>query len=193
MPSSAESRRKSRPKSSPSARPSRKAGAKPAPHDGSAEARLQGFIDKFDDRVAKLIRSARKKLRARFPAANELVYDNYNFLVIGYSPTERPSDTIAALTANAQGIGLAFPYVGASLPDPSGLLQGAGSSNRFIRLPSADVLDDSGVRSVIDAAEKIAKQPLAAKGKLIIRSVSAKQRPRREKAAPSAKKAGRGA
>jgi hypothetical protein len=29
-------------------------------------------------------------LRQRLPTANELVYDNYNFFVIGYSSTERP-------------------------------------------------------------------------------------------------------
>jgi len=67
------------------------------------------------------------------PTANELVYDNYNFFVIGYCSTERPSDCIASIAAAANGVGLSF-YRGASLPDPHGLLLGSGSQNRFVRL-----------------------------------------------------------
>ncbi len=43
---------------------------------------------------AATIRAVRRALRKRFPTATEIVYDNYNFFVIGYSPTERPSDSI---------------------------------------------------------------------------------------------------
>ena len=56
----------------------------------------------------------RRALRKRFPSANEIVYDNYNFFVIGYSPTERPSDTIVSLAAAANGVGLSF-YRGATV------------------------------------------------------------------------------
>jgi hypothetical protein len=64
-----------------------------APQVGaSGEDQLEIFIDKFDSKNAALIRSARKTLRERLPAANELVYDNYNFFVIGYCSTERQSD-----------------------------------------------------------------------------------------------------
>jgi hypothetical protein len=52
---------------------------------------------------------------ARFPTANELVHDNYNFFVIGYSPTERPSDAIVSMAARANGLGLCFIH-GAKLP-----------------------------------------------------------------------------
>jgi hypothetical protein len=54
------------------------------------EEQLDTFIDKFDAKNAALIRAVRKALRKRFPTANELVYDNYNFFVIGYCSTERP-------------------------------------------------------------------------------------------------------
>lgn len=62
----------------------------------AVERKLQGFINKFDPENAALIRTVRKELRKRLPAANELVYDNYNFFVIGYSSTERPSDCIGS-------------------------------------------------------------------------------------------------
>ena len=60
-----------------------------------AEQQLRSYIAKFEPKHQVLIRSVRKELRQRFPTANELVYDNYNFFVIGYCPTERPSDCIA--------------------------------------------------------------------------------------------------
>lgn len=129
--------------------------------------------------MAKRIRSVRAALRAMFPGAFELVYDNYNFFVIGYSATERPSDCIVSLAANAKGVGLSF-YYGATLPDPHGLLQGSGNQNRFIRLESAATLVRLEVRELIDAAVRQARTPLSAgAGRLVIRSVSAKQRPRR--------------
>ncbi len=148
------------------------------------EEQLKSFIDKFDPENQALIRSLRKALRKRFPTAHELVYDNYNFFVIGYSPTERPTDSIVSLVAGANGIGLAFPYCGARLPDPHKLLLGSGASNRFIRLPSAEILSRPEVEELIVAAIALGKAPLpeSGRGKLIIRSISAKQRPRRKSA-----------
>src|SRR5579872_7635134 len=80
--------------------------------DATSEEQLAGFIKKFDTKNAALIRSVRKALRKRLPTANELVYDNYNFFVIGYCSTERPSDCMVSLAANAKSIGLSF-YHGA--------------------------------------------------------------------------------
>jgi Domain of unknown function (DU1801) len=141
---------------------------------------VAGFIGKFSTDHQRVIRAARKALRQRFPTANELVYDNYNFFVIGYSPTERPSDTIVSLVAGANGVGLSF-YRGATLPDPHRRLLGSGTQNRFIRLPSAAVLREPEVVALMAAAVRQARAalPAAGRGRLIIRSVSAKQRPRR--------------
>ncbi len=147
----------------------------------TSEQQLAGFIEKFDSKNATLIRALRKALRKRLPTANELVYDNYNFFVIGYCSTERPSDCILSIAAAANGVGLSF-YYGATLPDPHGLLLGSGSQNRFIRLESAATLTRPEVEELIAAASGQAKVPLreSGKGKLIIRSISKKQKPRRK-------------
>jgi hypothetical protein len=147
----------------------------------SAEGQLNAFIEKFDAENRRLITSCRKALRKRFPTANELVYDNYNFFVIGYSPTERPSETIVSMAAGANGVGLCF-IQGARLADPKKILLGSGKQTRFIRLESAAVLNRPEVEELIAAAIAQSKTPLAAggRGQLIIRSVSAKQRPRRK-------------
>src|SRR5713226_4374970 len=145
-----------------------------------AERQLKSFIAKFEPKHQKLIRAVRKALRQRFPTAYELAYDNYNFFVIGYGSTERPSDAIVSMAAGANGIGLCFIH-GASLPDPHKLLLGSGNQTRFIRLESVDVLARPEVEALLAVAIGRAKTPLPASGRcrLIIRSVSAKQRPRR--------------
>ena len=127
----------------------------------------------------RLIRAVRRALRKRFPTANELVYDNYNFFVIGYSPTERPSDAIVSMAARANGVGLCF-IQGAKLPDPGKVLLGSGSQTRFIRVDSLEVLERPEVKALVAAAIAQARVPLqvGGRGKLLIRSVSAKQRPR---------------
>jgi hypothetical protein len=148
-----------------------------------AEEQLKRFVAKFDRKDQQLIRAVRKAVRARFPTANELVYDNYNFFVIGYSPTERPSDAIVSIAARADGVGLCFIH-GADLPDPKKLLLGSGNQTRFIRLESAAALARPEVEALVAAAIARSKARLPERGraKLIIRSVSAKQRPRRRAA-----------
>jgi len=155
---------------------------KPAKPSSSASPskQLADFIAKFDPKIAKQIRSSRQVLRKRYPSANELVYDNYNFFVIGFSTTLRPSDCMFSLAANAKGVGLSF-YYGSTLPDPHKILLGSGNQNRFVRLESAATLSEPAIKQLMDAAAAQAKPalPSTGKGQLIIRSVAAKQRPRR--------------
>ena len=119
-------------------------------------------------------------MRKRLPTALELVYDNYNFLAIGYSSTERASDCVVSLACGANGVSLSF-YYGATLPDPDGVLLGSGNQNRFVRLESARTLAEPAVERLIAAALAQAKTPMPASGKTrtIVKSISAKQRPRR--------------
>lgn len=149
----------------------------------SATAQLRNFIGKFDPVHQKLIRAVRKELRKRFPGAYELVYDNYNFFVIGYSTSEKSSDAVISLTANSSGVGLCF-IRGARLPDPDKILLGSGNQTRFIRLPAVNTLKARTVVRLLKAAESQSRIPFTKTdhGRVIVRSVSAKQRPRRKPA-----------
>lgn len=151
------------------------------PRPATVEKQLAKFIAKFEPANARLIRALRAELRGLLPAAIELVYDNYNFFVIGYSATERAADCVVSLAAAANGVGLSF-YYGATLADPDHLLLGSGKQNRFVRLPDVKTLRLPGVRSLIRAAVAQAKRPMPARGGgyTVIKSVSAKQRPRRK-------------
>jgi hypothetical protein len=145
------------------------------------ERQLAGFIAKFDPKTQTLLRAVRRSVRRLLPTANELVWDNYNFFVIGYSATERPSDSVVSIAAASNGVGLSF-YRGATLPDPRKILLGEGKQNRFLRLESARVLDRPEVRALVAAAVNQARVRFRARGRgaLIIRSVSKRQRPRRK-------------
>lgn len=146
----------------------------------SPNGQVASFIAKFDPNMAKRIRSCRSALRKRLPTANELVYDNYNFFVIGYGPTERPSHCIVSLVSDKHGVSLAFLY-GKGLPDPEKRLLGNGSQVRSVRLPSATTLSEPAIDALVQAAIDRARAPFATtgRGQTIVRSISAKQRPRR--------------
>jgi len=141
---------------------------------------VAGFIAKFDPAIAKLVRAARSELRRRFPTAVELVYDNYNALAIGYSPTEKTSHVWFSLAVYARGVSLYFMY-GRSLPDPEKLLQGSGKQGAFVRLDSLSVLDQPAVRALMDTAVRHGNPQFTTSGKgyTVVKSISAKQRPRR--------------
>ena len=148
-----------------------------------AEAALGAFVAKFDAANQRLIGDVRAAMRRRFPAAHELVYDNYNFFVIGYSATLRPSDAVLSIAASAKGVSVCFLH-GAALAAPSGLLSGAGKQTRFLRVASARDLDRAEGESLLAAAAESTEVPLrdGPPGTLVIRSVSGKQRARRKPA-----------
>lgn len=147
----------------------------------SAEEQLKGFIAKFEPKHQALIRSVRKALRKRFPSENELVYDYSKFFVIGCSPTERGSDSVIAIASGANRLRLCFNQ-GAKLPDPKKILLGSGKQTRFIWIDSPRTLRLPEVEALLKTAIDRAKAPFRPSGraKLIIKSISAKQRPRRK-------------
>ncbi|MFL6231024.1 MAG: hypothetical protein ACJ741_19790 [Pyrinomonadaceae bacterium] len=146
----------------------------------SPEARLEGFIDKYAPEVGAVARASLVKLRALVPGGFELVYDNYNALAVGFSPTERTSDAVLSIALYPRWVNLFF-LSGARLPDPRGLLKGDGKMVRSITLEDATDLDKPAVRALISHALKRADEPFDTKSprRLVIKSVSAKQRPRR--------------
>ena len=144
------------------------------------ERQLEKFVGKFDPGVAQLVRSARTALRKRMPGAIEQIYDNYNFLAIGFCTTERTSDCVVSLAAGAKGIVLSF-YHGAGLSDPHKILLGSGKQNRFIWLEDAKTLAQPAIKQLMGEAiaQAAAPMPDPDKGKVTIKSISAKQRSRR--------------
>ncbi len=147
---------------------------------GSPKQQLDSFLAKFTPEMAKFARRALVKMRKRLPNAIEMVYDNYNALVVGFAPNERPSDAIFSIVIFPRKVALCF-LQGAKLPDPHKRLRGSGNVVRNVRVEDISVFDDPQVVTLMDEALLRAKVRMDSKQKrrLVIRSISAKQRPRR--------------
>jgi len=145
-----------------------------------AQGRLDSFIDKFTPEVAALTRALLEKAKARIPGAQILVYDNYNALAIGFGRSEKAGEAILSLAVMPKWVTLCFLW-GKTLPDPHRLLKGEGSRVRHVRLHTPEAFDDPPIQALIAAALDRTDWPIdpAAPQRLIIKSISAKQRPRR--------------
>jgi hypothetical protein len=113
-------------------------------------------------------------MRKRYPTANELVYHYASSFVIGYSPTERGSDAVVALSFEAKAVRLVFNH-GPALPDPGKLLLGSGKQTRHIQIESPRTLTRPAVKALLDAAGDRARTALRAHGRarLILKPASA--------------------
>jgi hypothetical protein len=153
---------------------------KATPSARAVERQIATFVAKYTPEIATATRMSRARLQAVFPRGHEIVYDNYNALVFGYSPTERASDAIVSIAAYPRWVTLFFLH-GASLADPAALLTGNGKQVRGVKLESPADLDSPAIRALV-------KQAIAQRARefrdapaltTVVKSVSARQRPRR--------------
>jgi len=147
----------------------------------SPKAQLDSFLAKFTPEMAKSTKGVLAAMRKICPGAIELVYDNYNALAIGFATGERVKDVWFSIAVFPKWASLFF-FKTMPLKDPDKLLKGSGTTTRHIVLTEgAKTLASPGVRALIEQALAKAEHPFAAggKGRIVIKSVSAKQRPRR--------------
>lgn len=147
----------------------------------SAQQQLDAFLQKYSPEMAKLGHGAIRHLTRRLPGAICLAYDNYNALAVGFGRGTKASDVIISIAFYPRWATLFFMF-GASLPDPEGLLEGKGARIRSLRLANGlATLTSGAVDQLITAAVLQSGWKLSpgAKGELIIKSISPKQRPRR--------------
>lgn len=145
-----------------------------------AEAQLEAFLASYLPAVAALGRAAIKRLRVRFPSCDVLVYDNYQALAVGFSPDGKTRSAFMSVALYPRWVNLFF-LQGVGLPGPKGLLKGSGTTVRHIRLERAEDLDLPSIRALIAQAEANTVPLLDPQrnGLLVIKSISANQRPRR--------------
>ncbi|HEV2017637.1 MAG TPA: hypothetical protein VGQ98_04930 [Gemmatimonadaceae bacterium] len=145
---------------------------------------IAGFLAKYTPEIVTFATDARKRMRKEVPGGVEFVYDNYNALVFGYGPSERPSEAVLSLALMPRWVTLCF-LKGAKLPDPKKLLKGGGNIVRNIRLTAPQHLEDPDVHALIRDAIAAAAPSFPGGGapRTMVKSVSAKQRTRRPSAA----------
>ena len=147
----------------------------------TADQSLGAFLAKYDPAIEKTGREVLAAIRKLLPGAIELVYDNYNALAVGFASSERASDVVLSIVLYPRWVSLFF-LRGSSLVDPDRRLKGSGSRVRHVVLESGGAtLREPAVQDLIRQAIARADPPLPQSGKrkLVIKSVSARQRPRR--------------
>ena len=144
------------------------------------EPQIASFLARYSPAIEAQLKEARRRLRAFFPHGYELVFDNYNALVFGISPTERSSEALISVAGYHKWVTLFFQN-GTALSDPSGLLEGQGKQVRSIRLTNPSQINEPEVEALISQAALLRQAALQAAPALvtIVKTVVAKQRPRR--------------
>jgi Domain of unknown function (DU1801) len=144
------------------------------------ELRFEAFLARYLPAIAAVGRAAVKRLHDRLPGCDVLIYDNYNALAAGFSPDGRTRSAFLSVALYPRWVSLFF-LQGANLPDPERLLKGSGTAVRHLVLGKANDMDLPAIRGLINAARAQIQVPYDRKrpGKFVIKSVSAKQRPRR--------------
>lgn len=146
-----------------------------------AETELASFFAKYPAAIAKLGKALRKKLQARLPGLNEIVYvyESQGSLVISYSASENGYEAVCTLALYEAEVKLFLAH-GPQLAafDAKKLLQGSGKLVRYVELKSASDLERAEIETLIAAALKLSNvQPNPkAQGSLILKADSQKKR-----------------
>ena len=129
------------------------------------------LLARYDEAIQGLALAARKLILEEAPEASEFVYEVYT-IADHFAFTARPSDAFVFTTAHANWVNLGFNF-GVLLPDPGGLLRGAGKLIRHVRIAQPMDLDAPGVRELVRAAIARAELPESklAKPRTIVRTV----------------------
>ncbi len=146
----------------------------------SPERQLATFLAKYTPEIVAETEAVLAKMRARLPGAVEMVYDNYNGLVVGFGAEERPREAVCSIIVLPDHVTLCFIW-GAGLFDPDKLLRGSGNQVRHIRLGGPETLDDPAVQALMTEAIARSATPFdeTQPNRMVIRAIAPKQRPRR--------------
>lgn len=149
---------------------------------------LLKFLKPFSDDIRERALWLREFVWDLYPNANELIYDNYNALAFGWSPTDRVGHTFCSVAVGRSSHNVHFGfYWGSELSDPRKVLIGEGNQYRYILVQSKHDFPKPYITKLIKEAyanslAKVKDQKQILHGQTITKSISTKKR-----------KAGRGA
>ena len=142
---------------------------------------LLQFLKPFSAETIDLVIWLREFVWDLCPEANELIYDNYNAVAFGWSPTEKSSYTICsiAIYRTNQSIHFGF-YWGSELSDPDKVLLGKGNQYRYILVTDKRKFPKAYIKRLVKEAyanslSKVKDQKQMISGQTIVKSVSDKK------------------
>lgn len=114
----------------------------------------------------------------QYPQVNELIYDNYNALAFGWSPTDKVGHTFCSIAVGRTSKNIHFGfYWGSELSDPEKRLMGEGNQYRYVLVTDEKSFPKSYIRRLIREAylnslAKIKDQKQVKEGLTIVKSIS---------------------
>jgi hypothetical protein len=155
---------------------------------------LLKFLKPFNKEITERALWLREFIWDLYPQANELIYDNYNALAVGWSPTDRVGHTFCsiALGRTSNNVHFGF-YWGSEISDPDKILLGEGNQYRYILVPDKDKFPKAYIKKLVKEAyanslAKVKDKKQIRSGQTIVKSISAKKREKKTKPAKTKKK-----
>src|SRR5678815_4684464 len=155
---------------------------------------LLKFLKPFDKEINEIVFWLREFIWELYPDSNELIYDNYNALAVGWSPTDRVGHTFCSIAVGRTSNNLHFGfYWGSELSDPDKILLGEGNQYRYILVPDKNKFPKTYIRKLVKEAyansrAKVKDKKQIAQGQTIVKSVSAKKREKKTQSVKAKKK-----
>jgi hypothetical protein len=143
---------------------------------------LEKFLKPFGDEIKERALWLREFVWDLYPDANELIYDNYNALAFGWSPTDRVGHTFCSVAAFRSGHNVHFGfYWGSELSDPKKLLLGEGNQYRYILVKNKEDFPKTYITKLVKEAYanslgKVKDKKQVRQGLTIVKSISKKKR-----------------
>ena len=143
---------------------------------------LLKFLKPFPKEKQEIALWLREFVWDLYPQCNELIYDNYNALAFGWSPTERVGHTFCNIAVGRTSHNIHFGfYWGAEITDSKKLLIGEGNQYRYILVKSKTDFPKTYLKKLLKEAyvnslAKVEDKKQVMKGLTITKSISAKKR-----------------
>jgi hypothetical protein len=142
---------------------------------------LLKFLKPFPEQVRENALWLRDFVWGLYPDSNELIYDNYNAVAFGWSPSDKLGDTFCSIAVGRTSHNVHFGfYRGSKLRDPEKKLIGEGNQYRYILVPDIKKFPKSYIKKLMKDAYAYSLAKMKAgntvHGATIVKSVSAKKR-----------------
>ena len=154
---------------------------------------LLKFLEPFPENVKETALWLREFVWDLYPKTNELIYDNYNALAFGWSPTEKVGHTFCSIAVGRSTKNIHFGfYWGSQIADPDKILLGKGNQYRYILVTDLKEFPKIYIKKLLKEAyanslAKVKDKNEIVQGKTITKSVSSVKR-KPGKALPKKKK-----
>jgi hypothetical protein len=140
------------------------------------------FLEPFGDKISDQVLWLRDFVWDLYPMTNELIYDNYNAVAFGWSPTDRVGHTFCSIAVGRSSKNIHFGfYWGNELSDPDKILLGEGNQYRYILVSDKTKFPKNYIEKLVHEAYansllKVKDKNQIIHGQTIVKSVSEKKR-----------------